>query len=88
MKLTVRYFARVREVLGPVEHWTWSADAADTPQTVGDLRAWLVRQSEAHAQVLAPDQGLRAAMDQAMCEGNHPLHDDAEVAFFPPVTGG
>lgn len=88
MKLTVRYFARVREVLGPVEHWTWSHDAADTPQTVGDLRRWLSLRSAAHAQALAPDQGLRAAMDQAMCDSSHPLHDGAEVAFFPPVTGG
>lgn len=88
MRLTVRYFARVREALGPIEHCEWPVGAADAPQTVGDLRAWLVRQSEAHAQVLASDQGLRAAIDQAMCDSSHSLHDGAEVAFFPPVTGG
>ncbi|HRH17433.1 MAG TPA: MoaD/ThiS family protein [Aquabacterium sp.] len=88
MKLTVRYFARVRELLGPIEHLEWPADAADVPRTVGDLRAWLVQRSEAHAQALATHQGLRAAVDQAMCEGSHPLRDGAEVAFFPPVTGG
>lgn len=88
MKLTIRYFARVREALGPIERLEWPADASDAPRTVADLRAWLARQSEAHAQVLAADQGLRAAVDQAMCDSSQPLHDGAEVAFFPPVTGG
>jgi molybdopterin synthase sulfur carrier subunit len=31
---------------------------------------------------------VRAAVDQAMAADDAPLHEDAEVAFFPPVTGG
>jgi molybdopterin synthase sulfur carrier subunit len=55
---------------------------------VGALREWLCAQSLQHADALAPEQGLRAALDQAMCSPDDPLHDGAEVAFFPPVTGG
>ena len=31
---------------------------------------------------------LRAAVDQSMASEQTRLHDRAEVAFFPPVTGG
>jgi molybdopterin converting factor small subunit len=31
---------------------------------------------------------VRAAVNQIMVDDRHALHDGAEVAFFPPVTGG
>jgi len=86
MKISVRYFARVREKLGPGQALQF--DAASAPSSVGALREWLCAQSPQHADALAPEQGLRAALDQAMCSPDDPLHDGAEVAFFPPVTGG
>ena len=45
-------------------------------------------QSDAHAQALAPGRAVRVAVDQALVDEAAPLHDGAEVAFFPPVTGG
>jgi molybdopterin synthase sulfur carrier subunit len=39
---------------------------------------------EAFAQV----RSIRVAVDQAMADDSAPLRDGAEVAFFPPVTGG
>jgi len=41
-----------------------------------------------HATVLDVARGLRMALDQTLCHADEPLHDGAEVAFFPPVTGG
>jgi molybdopterin synthase sulfur carrier subunit len=86
MKISVRYFARVREKLGAGQELEF--DVASAPVSVGALREWLCAQSLQHADALAPEQGLRAALDQAMCSPDDPLHDGAEVAFFPPVTGG
>jgi len=86
MKISVRYFARVREKLGAGQELHF--DAATAPTSVGALREWLCAQSPAHAEALAPSQGLRAALDQAMSSPDDALHDGAEVAFFPPVTGG
>jgi molybdopterin synthase sulfur carrier subunit len=88
MKITVRYFAQVREQLGLGEDLSWPADAADVPATVGELRQWLIRQSPAHAQALDPALPLRAACNQLMCSPQEALPDGAEIAFFPPVTGG
>ena len=85
MKLHLRYFASLREALGPGETMEWSpADAA----TAGALRQWLRAHSDAHAQALAPGRAVRVAIDQTMAADATPLHDGAEVAFFPPVTGG
>jgi molybdopterin synthase sulfur carrier subunit len=33
-------------------------------------------------------RGLRTALDQRLAREDALLHDGAEVAFFPPVTGG
>jgi molybdopterin synthase sulfur carrier subunit len=86
MKISVRYFARVREKLGAGQELEF--DASSAPVSVGALREWLCAQSLQHAEALALEQGLRAALDQAMCSPDDPLHGGAEVAFFPPVTGG
>jgi len=83
MKVQVRYFASLREALGPVE-------TAEVPEgaTVGSLRDQLIARDAAHAQALARGRAVRAALDQAMCDEGAALGEGAEVAFFPPVTGG
>ncbi|HJV61730.1 MAG TPA: molybdopterin converting factor subunit 1 [Albitalea sp.] len=83
MKITVRYFASIRESLGP-------AQSLDLPggTTVGELRNRLIDTSPAHAAALARGKALRCALDQALCDESALVHDGAEVAFFPPVTGG
>jgi molybdopterin synthase sulfur carrier subunit len=83
MKLQVRYFASIREILGPGE-------AVDMPpgSTLGGLRDRLIARGGAHAQALGRGRVLRAALDQAMADEAAPLEEGAEVAFFPPVTGG
>ena len=85
MKITVRYFARIREALGPGEDLSFGAEA---PATVGALRDWLAGRSPGHQAVLNGDRAVRAACDQVMCDDDESLRDGAEVAFFPPVTGG
>mgnify|MGYP001202678517 CR=1 FL=1 len=88
MKLDVRYFAQVREALGPGETCAWPDEEAGRPLTVGQLRAWLIGRSPQHAAALDLSIPLRAACNQLMCHPDELLVDGAEVAFFPPVTGG
>jgi len=85
LKLNLKYFASLREALGPGESldWTPAAEAS-----AGALRAWLRARSPAHDEALAPGRAVRVAIDQVMADEATPLHDGAEVAFFPPVTGG
>lgn len=83
MKVQVRYFAALREALGAQE-------TVDVPagSSLGMLRDQLIAASPRHAQALARGRALRGAVDQTMGDDGTPLADGAEVAFFPPVTGG
>ena len=83
MKVHVRYFASLREALGASE----SVDAA-AGATLGSLRDALIARGGEHARCLARGRAVRCALDQVMADEATPLRDGAEVAFFPPVTGG
>lgn len=82
-RVTVRYFASIREALGQGE------EAVDTPAaTLGALRQELLERGGAYAEVLAPGRAVRMALNQTLSDEAAPLPAGAEVAFFPPVTGG
>jgi molybdopterin synthase sulfur carrier subunit len=83
MRLSLRYFASVREALGPGE----TVELPDGA-TLGALRDALVARGGRHAEVLARGRAVRGALNQAMADESAVLGDGDEVAFFPPVTGG
>ena len=82
MQVHLKYFASLREALGPGGAHPTQA------QTVRGLRDELIALGGAHAQALARSRPVRAALNQAMCDEAQPLSEGCEVAFFPPVTGG
>lgn len=89
MKIRVLYFASLRERLGTeAETLTLPAEVG----TVGALRQWLIRRGGVWAEAFAlPEAGrdlIRAAVSQQMATADTLLAEGAEVAFFPPVTGG
>ena len=85
MKITIRYFASIREALG---HGSESRETA--APTLAALRLELMALSPVHAEVLAPGKAVRMALNQQLAhdESSAALHEGCEVAFFPPVTGG
>lgn len=83
MKLTVRYFASIREAVGQ------GSEPVDTSAaTLGALRAELIARGGGYAQALAQGKAVRMALDQVMAGDAAELREGCEVAFFPPVTGG
>jgi len=83
MQIQIRFFASLREALG-LSSLSWQTEAT----TVGALRDELIARGGVWAEVLARGRAVRAALDQAMVGDDAALRDGAEVAFFPPVTGG
>ena len=83
MKIQLRYFASLREALGPSEN-------VEVPEggTVGGLRDLLLARGGQHAELLSRHRAVRCALNQALCDESAVLREGAEVAFFPPVTGG
>ena len=83
MQVTVKYFASIREAIGT------GSEAIDTQAaTLGALRDELLARGGAHAEALARSRAVRLALNQVMADESAPLTAGAEVAFFPPVTGG
>jgi molybdopterin synthase sulfur carrier subunit len=83
MKVTVRYFASIREAVGQ------SSETLDTSATtLAQLRDALIARGDTWAQALSRERAVRAALDQVLCDESTALHDGCEAAFFPPVTGG
>ncbi|APW46626.1 MoaD/ThiS family protein [Rhodoferax antarcticus] len=83
MKVTVKYFASIREAIGV------PCEALETQATtLSVLRDELIALSADHADGLARGKLVRLALNQVMVNESVALTDGAEVAFFPPVTGG
>lgn len=83
MKVHVKYFASIREALGS------GAETVETvASTVAGLRDELVARGGVYAESLARGRAVRVALNQTLAVDTAPLVEGAEVAFFPPVTGG
>ena len=83
MKITVKYFASIREALGQ------GSETVDTSATsLGALRGELLARGGVYAESLARGKAVRAALNQVMSDEGAALSEGCEVAFFPPVTGG
>ncbi|ROZ76924.1 molybdopterin converting factor subunit 1 [Ramlibacter sp. WS9] len=83
MKVTVKYFASIREALGQ------GSETVDTSAgSLAALREELIARGGAHAQALAHGKSVRVALNQVMSDESVALAEGCEVAFFPPVTGG
>ena len=85
MKLTVRFFASVKEQLGK------DVEEIEVPAgigTVAALRAHLMKRGGDWQTVFSEKKLVRAAVNQEMSQAGAAIKAGDEVAFFPPVTGG
>jgi len=83
LTIQLRYFASIREALGSGQETVQTSVS-----TVGALRDELIARGGVHAEVLARGRAVRVALNQQMTDDEAALINGAEVAFFPPVTGG
>ncbi len=83
--MKLRYFAWVRERIGHAEE---DVEIPDTVSNVADLIAWLSARDDGYAAAFAEPDVIRAAIDQEHVDHATPIGSAAEIAFFPPMTGG
>ena len=83
MRVRVLYFARLRECFGMAEE---NVELAGT--TAADLVSQLQARGGVWAEELAAGRAFRVAVNQEIVALDATLPDNAEVAIFPPVTGG
>jgi molybdopterin synthase sulfur carrier subunit len=83
MKITIKYFASIREAMGQ------GSEALDTSAgTLAELRDSLIARGGAGGDALLRGRSVRIALNQVMSDESVALTEGCEVAFFPPVTGG
>jgi molybdopterin converting factor subunit 1 len=84
MNVKILYFARLRET------FALDRENLSLPEgaSVATLLAALRERGGEWERQLAPDRAFRVAVDQDVADAATALHDGAEVAVFPPVTGG
>ncbi len=82
-QLTLKFFASIREAVGH-----GSEAYATSATTLGALRAELAARGAGYGDSLAEGKAVRMAVNQTMSDASAALPSQAEVAFFPPVTGG
>jgi molybdopterin synthase sulfur carrier subunit len=83
MKINIKYFASIREAVG-----SGAESLETTAPTVAALRDELIARGAGYAESLARGKAVRVALNQMLSDESAALVDGAEVAFFPPVTGG
>ena len=83
--LHIQYFASIRETLGSSE------EELELPAKVGsvqDLIDHLLSVNPSFQKVFSAQNKVLAAVNQTVVDLDHPLSENDEVAFFPPMTGG
>lgn len=83
--MQISYFAWVRDRMGTGE------EAVQVPATIANVRdliEWLRVRDERGADAFADVARIRAAVDGTMAGVDTSILGAAEVALFPPVTGG
>lgn len=85
MAVTVLYFGELRE---QIDRHKEQIEADTSDMTVELLLKKLSARGEPWSGALGGSQPLRVAINQEMVQHDAIVPDNAEVAFFRPVTGG
>jgi molybdopterin synthase sulfur carrier subunit len=85
MTILIKYFASLREQIGKESE---TLELPVTGMTVAQLRQFLCERATPYDSALAKGRAVRVSVNFEMAGEQDPIPDGAEVAFFPPVTGG
>jgi molybdopterin synthase sulfur carrier subunit len=85
VKLTLVYFAWVRERIGKDEETLYLS--LDRP-TIAGVLAELMKRGPGYERALGQPEHLRFAVNQDFAPLDAEVPEAAELAIFPPVTGG
>jgi sulfur-carrier protein len=85
MRVTVLYFASLREAVGTNRE---SLELPTSVNTVVLLIEFLTQRGPQWREALQVSKGMKCALNQEVVTVYTSLTEGAEIAFFPPVTGG
>ena len=83
--LRIQYFASIRETLGRSDE---ELELPAQVSSVQDLIDHLLGVNPGFQRVFSAQNMVLTAVNQTVVDLDHPLSENDEVAFFPPMTGG
>ena len=81
MRIRVRFFASLRERMRRSE------EIREVPPGATVRTVWELLKQE-NPELGAVEKAMSFAVDQEYVDKDHPLQDNDELAFIPPVSGG
>lgn len=83
--MRIRYFAWLRDSMGrDEEHVALPADV----RNVGTLLDWLAARGDRYAEAFEFIDVVLVFVNEQFAERTHPVTDEDEVMFVPPIAGG
>ena len=83
--MKVLYFSWIKDKLGK-SHEEVQVD--DTIKTINDLITLLKQNNENYEDVFKDTSSIKVSINMETATFEDSIHDNDEVAFFPPMTGG
>ena len=84
MRLHIRYFARIRDLMGRSEE---TVELEDNDLDGAGLIDWLSARTPEIADQLH-DPSIRLVLNEEFCTMDHQIRDGDAVALVPPFSGG
>ena len=83
--MKVLYFSWIKDQLGKSHE---EIQLNDSIKTINDLITLLIQNNENYRDVFKDISSVRVSINMETARFEDSIHDNDEIAFFPPVTGG
>jgi molybdopterin synthase sulfur carrier subunit len=83
--MKISYFAWLKDKVGIAEE---EIILPTEVTNVNMLIDWLSSRGQNYREAFEFSEVLKVAINEAYAHGNHPVTDDDEIIFFPPIAGG
>ena len=83
--MKILYFSWIKDKLGKSHE---EMQLNDNIKTVNDLIKLLKKNNENYEDVFKDTSSIKVSINMETAEFEDSIHDNDEVAFFPPMTGG
>lgn len=83
--MKVLYFSWIKDKLGKSHE---EIQIKDKINTINDLIILLKNTNETYKEVFEDTSSIKVSINMEVAKFEDSIHDNDEIAFFPPMTGG